>query len=105
NGTTVRVGTTALVVADIEEDVEEDDVVAHVEFFVNGQSRGTDATAPYEYALPVTAGTTTATVTARATDAAGNQSQVASLVLTVQADIAPLVAVSTSAQNNQVSSG
>ena len=102
SGTVVLAGTTARVVAvlPVVGDVDS------VEFAVGGQVRLVDTAAPFEYVLPVPAGATTpVTVTARATDRAGNYSLPQNLVLTVSVDRPPLVAIQAPVSGTAVGSG
>jgi hypothetical protein len=101
-GTTVRVGTTAVITAELEPAPD----VAFVEFFVNGTSRLVKPAAPYTFSLAITKEMgTQVTVSARATDLAGNVSQPASLALTIQPDSAPQVTITAPAEGTLVSTG
>ncbi len=65
----------------------DDKSVQAVEFLVNGLVVFTDTTFPYQYDTPVSVGTTTLTVAARAIDLGGNQAQTADVSVTVQPDL------------------
>jgi hypothetical protein len=79
--------------------------VTRVEYYVNGQLKGTETTAPYVYSwdtanLPLGG----YTLTAKAYDAAGNVGQYSSSVTVVKDTVAPVVTV-TAPLNNAVVSG
>jgi hypothetical protein len=101
-GTSVRAGTTALVVADA---ACEPDTVA-VEFFVAGAPAGSDGAAPFELRFPVSGEAGGAIdVSARARDAAGNVGAAAGLRLTIEADAPPTLVIEAPAEGSEVASG
>jgi hypothetical protein len=86
----------------IEATASDDVGVAEVVFFVNGTPLGTDTTAPYEWlwdSSSVEDGS--ATLTAKATDAAGNLDTAANVSVTV--DNVPVVVPDTSAPSARIS--
>ncbi len=88
--TTVKSGTTATILPDLESV----DDIAQVEFFVDDQSRAIATVAPFSFTLPVNVTqSVTTTVTAQATDFSGNQSTRQSLVFDLLPDLAPAVTI------------
>jgi hypothetical protein len=101
-GTTVRVGATATITAQLQTAPD----VAFVEFFVNGVSRHIQQSAPYAFSLPITRDMgSKVTVSARATDLAGNESVAKSLDLVILPNAAPQVSITTPTGGSQVRNG
>jgi hypothetical protein len=100
-GPMVIAGDTARIVA-----TTPDTDVDFVEFFINGQPVAVVTVAPFElaYATPVDA-TGALSVTARAVDKAGNQSQVRGLSLTVQTDAPPQATIAAPISGTVVAAG
>ncbi len=100
-GSSLFEGQMALVSADIGAVGD----VAFIQFFVNGALVASDATAPFEFTLPIMAALgPNVVVTARATDRAGNQGPVASVSLSVTPSL-PSVSIDAPVSGSSINSG
>ena len=90
---------------DVAASATDDVAVGKVEFLVNGSVAAADTTAPYGFALDTrTLANGTATLSARATDAAGNTGSSVPVAVTVANDVAPpSVAITSPAAGQSVS--
>lgn len=82
-----------------------DGTISLVEFFVNGTKIGEDATSPYQVNWP--AAGTSAQITARATDNAGNQSTSAAISVTIgsQGGQSPSVSITSPVEGAEFTAG
>jgi len=102
NGANFATGSSVAIVATA---TDADGSVALVEFFVNGTKIGEDATSPYQVNWP--AAGTSAQITARATDNAGNQTTSAPVTVTVgsQGGQSPMVNITSPVEGAEFTAG